>query len=126
MAFNTIKKIKLQEFDKTRIAAEISSDFNPYTYVSNGLIEAIDKLDPYHRTTPTNRELLAQGAGNMLCGFLGALPMTAVIVRGSANIDAGGRTRWASFTHGIFLIAAVVLVPFLINSSTGFTAYTGV
>ena len=78
-------------------------------------VEAIDKLDPWHRTTPTNRELLAQGAGNILCGFVGALPITAVIVRSSANIDAGGRTKMAAFTHGLFMLGAVVLIPFVIN-----------
>jgi MFS superfamily sulfate permease-like transporter len=78
-------------------------------------VEAIDKLDPWHRTTPTNRELMAQGAGNMLCGFFGALPMTAVIVRGSANIDAGGRTWKASFTHGACMLLAVILIPVVIN-----------
>ncbi|MFN8286788.1 MAG: SulP family inorganic anion transporter [Chitinophagales bacterium] len=78
-------------------------------------VEAIDKLDPWHRTTPANRELLAQGLGNMLCGFMGALPITAVIVRGSANIDAGGRTKAASFTHGVLLLAAALLIPFALN-----------
>lgn len=78
-------------------------------------VEAIDKLDPWHRTTPTNRELIAQGIGNMVCGFAGALPITAVIVRSSANIDAGGRTKMAAFTHGVFMIGAVVLIPFVIN-----------
>ena len=78
-------------------------------------IEAVDKLDPWHRNTPTNRELLAQGTGNILCGFVGALPITAVIVRSSANIDAGGRTKSSAFVHGIFMIAAISLIPFVIN-----------
>ena len=78
-------------------------------------VEAIDKLDPWHRTTPTNRELMAQGVGNMVCGFVGALPITAVIVRSSANIDAGGRTKMAAVTHGAFMIGAVLLIPFVIN-----------
>lgn len=78
-------------------------------------VEAIDKLDPLKRKTPVNRELLAQGVGNMLCGLIGALPMTAVIVRGAANVDAGGRTRLSSFTHGIFLLIAVAAVPFVLN-----------
>ncbi len=78
-------------------------------------VEAIDKLDPWHRTTPTNRELMAQGVGNIVCGFVGALPITAVIVRSSANIDAGGRTKMAAFTHGVFMIGAVMLIPFVIN-----------
>jgi MFS superfamily sulfate permease-like transporter len=79
-------------------------------------IEAIDKLDRHNRITPVNRELFAQGIGNILCGLLGAIPITAVIVRGAANIDAGARTRFSAFTHGIFLLLAVSLIPFLLNS----------
>ena len=78
-------------------------------------IEAIDKLDKRNRITPVNRELIAQGIGNMTCGLLGAIPITAVVVRGAANVDAGGRTKLSSFTHGLFLILAVMLVPFLLN-----------
>ena len=78
-------------------------------------IEAIDKLDKRNRITPVNRELIAQGIGNMICGLLGAIPMTAVVVRGSANVDAGGRTKLSAFTHGLFLLLAVLLVPFLLN-----------
>lgn len=78
-------------------------------------VEAIDKLDKHNRITPVNRELVAQGIGNMTCGFLGAIPITAVIVRGSANVDAGGRTRLSSFTHGLFLLLTVLLIPFLLN-----------
>ncbi len=78
-------------------------------------VEAIDKLDKYNRITPVNRELVAQGVGNMLCGFLGAIPITAVIVRGSANIDAGGRTRLSAITHGFFLLLTVMLIPFILN-----------
>lgn len=78
-------------------------------------VEAIDKLDPWHRTTPTNRELMAQGVGNIVCGFAGALPITAVIVRSSANIDAGARTKASAFIHGAFMIGAVLLIPFIIN-----------
>lgn len=78
-------------------------------------VEAIDKLDIHNRVTPVNRELVAQGIGNMACGFLGAIPLTAVIVRGSANVDAGARTRLSAFMHGVFLLLAVLLVPFLLN-----------
>ncbi len=78
-------------------------------------IEAIDKLDKRNRITPVNRELIAQGIGNMTCGLLGAIPITAVVVRGSANVDAGGRTKLSAFTHGLFLLLAVLLVPFLLN-----------
>jgi MFS superfamily sulfate permease-like transporter len=78
-------------------------------------IEAIDKLDKRNRISPVNRELVAQGIGNITCGLLGAIPMTAVVVRGAANVDAGGRTKMASFTHGLFMLLAVLLVPFLLN-----------
>ena len=78
-------------------------------------VEAIDKLDQHNRITPVNRELVAQGIGNMLCGLLGAIPMTAVVVRGAANVDAGGRTWMSSFTHGLFLLLAVLLIPFALN-----------
>ena len=78
-------------------------------------IEAVDKLDKRNRITPVNRELIAQGIGNMTCGMLGAIPMTAVVVRGAANVDAGARTKLSSFTHGLFLLFAVLLIPFLLN-----------
>ncbi|HRI20681.1 MAG TPA: SulP family inorganic anion transporter, partial [Panacibacter sp.] len=78
-------------------------------------IEAIDKLDPYNRLTPANRELMAQGAGNIVCGLLGALPVTAVIVRGSANINAGARSNLSAFLHGLFLLTAVATIPFALN-----------
>ena len=78
-------------------------------------IEAIDKLDKHNRITPVNRELLAQGIGNISCGLLGAIPITAVIVRGSANVDAGARTRMSAFTHGAFLLLTVLLIPFFLN-----------
>jgi len=78
-------------------------------------VEAIDKLDIRNRITPVNRELFAQGIGNILCGILGAIPITAVIVRGSANVDAGGRTKLSAFTHGLFLLMAVLLIPFAVN-----------
>ena len=78
-------------------------------------IEAVDKLDRRNRITPVNRELIAQGVGNMVCGLLGAIPLTAVVVRGAANVDAGGRTKLSAFTHGLFLLLAVLLVPFILN-----------
>ena len=78
-------------------------------------IEAIDKLDKRNRITPVNRELIAQGVGNVTCGLLGAIPLTAVVVRGAANVDAGGQTKLSAFTHGLFLLLAVLLGPFLLN-----------
>jgi len=78
-------------------------------------VEAIDKLDPYKRSTPTNRELLAQGTGNIIAGLLGGLPMTAVIVRGSANIQAGGRTKLSAALHGLWLLLAVLAFASILN-----------
>ncbi len=78
-------------------------------------IEAIDKLDPFKRVTPTSRELLAQGAGNIVSGLIGGLPVTSVIVRSSANAAAGGRTNLAAILHGILLLLMVVSIPALLN-----------
>jgi MFS superfamily sulfate permease-like transporter len=74
-------------------------------------IEASDKLDPLKRITPMNQELKAQGAGNFLSGLLGGLPITSVIVRSSANIQAGAQSRASTISHGILLLLAVVLIP---------------
>jgi MFS superfamily sulfate permease-like transporter len=78
-------------------------------------IEAADRLDPFRRITPTNRELMAQGIGNMASGLLGGLPMTSVIVRTSANVFAGARTWMSSFIHGWLLLLSVLFVPRLLN-----------
>ena len=78
-------------------------------------LEATDKLDPYKRSAPANRELLAQGVGNMIAGAAGGLPMTGVIVRSAANIGAGARTWRSSFIHGVLLLVAVVAFPTLLN-----------
>lgn len=78
-------------------------------------IEAIDKLDKHNRITPVNRELIAQGTGNMICGLVGAIPLTAVVVRGAANVDAGARTKMSAITHGVLLMLAVVMLPFVLN-----------
>jgi MFS superfamily sulfate permease-like transporter len=78
-------------------------------------VEAVDKLDKHNRITPVNRELVAQGIGNIACGLLGAIPITAVVVRGAANVDAGGKTKMSAFTHGLFLLLAVILIPSLLS-----------
>ncbi len=78
-------------------------------------VEATDKLDPHKRITPTNRELVAQGAGNMLSGFIGGLPITQVIVRSSANIQSGGNTKLAAILHGLLLFACVLFTPHFLN-----------
>ncbi|WP_443937893.1 SulP family inorganic anion transporter [Pedobacter sp. MW01-1-1] len=78
-------------------------------------IEAIDKIDPIKRVSPTNRELVAQGIGNMVSGMIGGLPMTSVIVRSSANVNAGGRTKVSAILHGCFLLLSVLFIPTIIN-----------
>ncbi|MGR8941134.1 MAG: SulP family inorganic anion transporter, partial [Gammaproteobacteria bacterium] len=78
-------------------------------------LEAVDKLDPLKRLAPTNRELKAQGIGNMICGMIGGLPITAVIVRSSANINAGGRTRISSFMHGVCLLISLLFFAQYLN-----------
>jgi MFS superfamily sulfate permease-like transporter len=78
-------------------------------------LEAADKLDPLKRIAPTNRELKAQGLGNMISGLIGGLPMTAVIVRSSANVNAGGRTKMACFIHGLLLLVSVLFLSRHLN-----------
>ncbi len=78
-------------------------------------LEAVDKLDPLKRIAPTNHELKAQGLGNLLSGLLGGLPMTAVIVRSSASINAGARSKMASFVHGLLLIISAVYLTNYLN-----------
>jgi MFS superfamily sulfate permease-like transporter len=78
-------------------------------------LEAVDKLDPLKRIAPTNRELRAQGIANMISGFIGGLPITAVIVRSSANINAGGRTRIACFVHGLCLLISLLFFAQYLN-----------
>ena len=78
-------------------------------------IEAGDKMDPYKRTTPSSRELVAQGIGNTISGLIGGLPITAVIVRTSANIESGARTKLSTILHGFLLLALVLTIPGLLN-----------
>jgi MFS superfamily sulfate permease-like transporter len=78
-------------------------------------LEAVDRLDPLRRYSPTNRELKAQGIGNILSGFLGGLPMTSVIVRSSANVNANAKTKLSAITHGVVLLVCAVSIPFLLN-----------
>jgi MFS superfamily sulfate permease-like transporter len=78
-------------------------------------LEAGDKMDPLKRYSSANMELKAQGIGNILAGMIGGIPMTSVIVRTSANVNAGARTKFSAIAHGIFLLLAVVLIPSLLN-----------
>ncbi len=78
-------------------------------------IEAGDKLDPEKRTSPANRELFAQGFGNVIAGLVGALPVTAVIIRTSANVNAGSKTKLSTIFHGFWLLTFVLFAPQLIN-----------
>lgn len=78
-------------------------------------IEAADKLDPMKRYTNGNRELKAQGIGNILSGLIGGIPMTSVIVRSSANINAGAKTKISAIAHGVYLLIAVLAFPSLLN-----------
>ena len=78
--------------------------------------KAVDKLDPWKRQSDLNKDLSAVGAGSAISGMIGGLPMIAEIVRSSANINNGGRTSWANFFHGLFLLVFVVAFPTLIHS----------
>lgn len=78
-------------------------------------IEAVDKIDPYKRDTPSNQELKAQGIGNLVSGFIGGLPLTAVIVRGAANVNAGAQSKMSAVIHGLLLLLSAIFIPKVIN-----------
>jgi MFS superfamily sulfate permease-like transporter len=93
-------------------------------------LEASDELDPYKRVSPTNRELKAQGVGNIVSGLIGGLPLTSVIVRTSANVNAGARTKMSAIMHGFFLLLSVAFIPAILNliplsALAGILIYTG-
>jgi MFS superfamily sulfate permease-like transporter len=102
---------------------DFSSIINPKVYITAFTIaivasletllsiEACDKLDPYKRITPLNHELKAQGVANTISALLGGIPITSVIVRSSANINAGARSKASTITHGVILLFAVLLIP---------------
>jgi carbonic anhydrase/SulP family sulfate permease len=79
-------------------------------------LEAVDKLDPKQRRSPPNRELVAQGVGNVLSGLLGGLPVTSVVVRGSVNVLAGASSRLSTIVHGLLMLIAVAAIPQVLNS----------
>ncbi len=117
----------LGDLNKELRFPDFSMIFNPQVYVVAITIaivasletllsvEAADKLDPHKRRTPTNRELKAQGVGNIISGLIGGLPMTAVIVRSTANVAAGGETKLSSFVHGVLLLLSVLFLPEFLN-----------
>jgi MFS superfamily sulfate permease-like transporter len=78
-------------------------------------IEAIDNMDPEKRKTNTNRELIAQGVGNSVAGLIGGLPVTSVIVRSSANVNSGAKSKTSTIFHGLLLLVSVILIPTLLN-----------
>ncbi len=78
-------------------------------------VEATDKLDPEKRITPTNRELFAQGTGNILSGLVGGLPVTQVIVRSTANVSSGNKTKLSAIIHGFLLLISVIVIPHILN-----------
>jgi carbonic anhydrase len=93
-------------------------------------VEALDKLDPEKRTTPTNRELVAQGVGNVVSGLLGGLPITAVVVRSTVNLSAGAKTKASTVLHGVMLVVALLfLAPFInripLSALAAVLVYTG-
>lgn len=106
---------------------DLSAFGNPQVYVA-GLtialvasletllnIEAVDKLDPQKRVSPPNRELIAQGCGNLTCGFIGGLPVTSVIIRSSVGIASGGKTKVVTLLHGVLLLVSVAFFPHWLN-----------
>jgi len=106
---------------------DFSQIFNPKVYIIGATIaavasietllciEAVDKLDPLKRTTSTNRELIAQGLGNTLSGLVGGIPITSVIVRSSANLNAGAKSKLAAILHGVLLLVCAAFIPLLLN-----------
>jgi MFS superfamily sulfate permease-like transporter len=117
----------IQEFGQQFSFPDFGSLTNPKVYIlafSMAIIaslesllctEAADKLDPQKRITPTNRELKAQGIGNVISGLIGGLPLTAVIVRTSANVNAGSKTKLSAIIHGILLLISVILLASILN-----------
>ena len=78
-------------------------------------VEATDKMDPSKRVTPVNRELIAQGVGNTISGLIGGLPLTQVVVRSSANIQTGGKTKLSAIIHGVLILASIIIIPSVLN-----------
>ncbi|UVT20903.1 MAG: bifunctional SulP family inorganic anion transporter/carbonic anhydrase [Nitrospira sp.] len=79
-------------------------------------LQAVDRLDSQQRTSPPSQELVAQGIGNMACGLVGGLPVTSVVIRGSVNVNAGGKTKLSALLHGMLLLISVPLIPTWLNA----------
>jgi len=106
---------------------DFASIFNPSVWIVGATIaivasletllclEATDKLDPQKRVTPTNRELKAQGVGNIISGLIGGLPITQVIVRSSTNIQSGGKTKMSAILHGVIMLGCAMAIPKVLN-----------
>lgn len=77
--------------------------------------EAADKMDPFKRITPNNKELKAQGVGNIISGLIGGIPITQVIVRSSANVQSGGKSKLSTIIHGAILLVAALFLPHILN-----------
>lgn len=117
----------LQEFGQQFSFPDFGGLANPKVYILAVTIaiiaslesllstEAGDKIDPQKRVSPTNRELKAQGIGNVISGLIGGLPLTAVIVRTSANVNAGSKTKLSAIIHGILLLISVILLASILN-----------
>lgn len=116
--FDLVNKLTFPDFshlfnpDVYKIAIVLAVVASLETLLS---VEAADKLDPYKRVTPTNRELKAQGLGNLVSGLIGGLPITQVVVRTSANISFGAKSKLSTILHGFFLLISVVSIISLIN-----------
>jgi MFS superfamily sulfate permease-like transporter len=127
MLFATPDWSVIGRLDTWRIAVTLGIVASLETLLS---LEATDRMDAYKREAPTDRELAAQGIGNMVAGFIGGLPVTGVIVRSAANVDAGAQTKLSTITHGVLLAVAVVTIPALLNliplaSLAAILIYTG-
>ena len=113
--------------DTWRIAVTLGVVASLETLLS---LEATDRIDPFKREAPTDRELAAQGIGNIVAGLMGGLPVTGVIVRSAANVDAGAQTKRSAIIHGVLLLIAVLTIPMLLNmiplaSLAAILIYTG-
>ncbi|MFM0290202.1 SulP family inorganic anion transporter [Paraburkholderia megapolitana] len=111
-AFNWPALSQLMNPDVWRLAVTIAIVASLETLLS---LEAVEQIDPKKRAAQPDRELKAQGIGNMVAGVLGALPITSVIVRSSANVHAGAQSRWSAFVHGVLLLVSVFALTAVIN-----------